>query len=56
MTNLTTDINLALIIEQIKQMDENVVIEIIDNVITVTNCTNEYISYLLLLFGKVVVK
>lgn len=37
-------------------MNEDVGIEIIDNVITVTNSTKEFTSYLLLLFGKVIVK
>ena len=52
MTNLTNE----LIIEQIKQMNEDVGIEVIDNVITVTNSTKELTSYLLLLFGKVIIK
>ena len=56
MISLTDNIKLALIIEQIKQINENVIIEIIDNVITVTNCNENYISYLVILFGKVVVK
>ena len=51
-----TNLYLARVIEQIKQIDENVVIEVIDNVITVTNGTEDLTSYLLLLFGKVVVK
>ena len=66
MLNLIDNIQLASIIEQIKQIDENVIIEPNYNVeplgnerlvsITVTNCNKEYLSYLVLLFGKVVVK
>lgn len=67
MTNLGNNLSTVKIIEQIKQIhevanegteraDENILVEVIDNVITVTNCNNDYISYLVLLFGKVIVK
>ena len=53
MTNLGNDIKILKILEQIKQMNEDASIEIIDNVITVTNGNPDLIMYLLLLFGKV---
>jgi alanine-alpha-ketoisovalerate/valine-pyruvate aminotransferase len=51
-----TNLYLARVIEQIKQINEDVIIEVVDDVITVTNGTEDIYSYLLLLFGKVIVK
>lgn len=48
-----TNLYLNQILAEIKQMNKEVIIDIVDNVVTVTNGNNNIINYLLLIFGKV---